>query len=554
MANKIYLRQRALTTTICAALLVVFTFAASRAFYNSRAQPVAPTRDNMAESVGERRESPAKASQPVNVSNSSSAIELGRDIDRLIDEGEFRDARWGVFVMSLKDGRVLYARNAERAFAPASNLKLYTTAAALDLLGADYRWHTSVYAEAAPDKSGTIAGDLILYGRGAPDLSSNKERDESKSSLDRLADELYERGVRRVHGGIVGDESYFSGDPLGDGWLWNDVQWYFGAEVSALSINDNEISVAVTPSAKPGEAASIKLKPETAYAHVLNDTNTMERGQPATIGITRGLSDNEVRVWGDFPAGGRAINARLSVHRPALWAATLFRDALKRRGISVEGEARMVDAREKSEGARVDPESAVELASLSGKTLGEIVRLTNKESINLNAELILRTLGKERGRTASATDPKRARTRGDDEAGTAVIRQWLGQRGIPVDALALHDGSGLSRLNLVTPEATVRLLTSMAQSPSAGVFRDSLPVAGRDGTLRFRLRSTAQGHIAAKTGTLTYINSLSGYAETDDGELLAFSIICNDETNAESSTRVVDAIAALLASYGESGR
>jgi D-alanyl-D-alanine carboxypeptidase/D-alanyl-D-alanine-endopeptidase (penicillin-binding protein 4) len=550
MTDKNYLRPRALIICTCAALLFVFAFVAASSFPALRGQATSTAK----EKVDEPRGASANPSTPLAVYNSSSALELDRSIDREIDGSEFSRARWGVFVMSLRDGRVLYARDADRTFAPASNMKVYTTAVALDSLGADYRWRTSVYAEAEPGKNGTVEGDLTLYGRGAPDLSSNTEKEESKSSLAQLADELYRRGVRHVRGDVVGDESYFRGDPLGDGWLWNDVQWYFGAEVSALTINDNAVNVAVTPSTKSDETASIKLKPETAYVQIKNDTNTVARGTPATIGVTRGLSDNQVRVWGDFPLGGQVINARLSVHQPALWAATLFREALRARGITVEGVARAVDAREGRKGARVDPEHAVELASLTGKTLREIIRSTNKESINLYAELILRTLGKERGAAAPGADAKKMRTRGDDEAGVAVIRQWLEKHGISTDSLALHDGSGLSRLDLVTPEATARLLAAMTQTPNAGVFRDSLPVAGSDGTLKFRLRSQGSGRIVAKTGTLTYINSLSGYAMTDDDEPLAFSIICNDETNAKPSTKVIDAIAALLTSYSESGR
>jgi D-alanyl-D-alanine carboxypeptidase/D-alanyl-D-alanine-endopeptidase (penicillin-binding protein 4) len=552
MANKNYSGRSSLIATISIALLLVLTLAATKTFYGSRAHTIAQGQE--AEHVSENaQQMPANATQPFVVSNSSSASGLGRKLDRLIDESEFAKARWGIFVTSLRDGRVLYARDADKAFAPASNQKLYTTAVALDLLGADYRWRTSVYAASQPDKNGTIAGDLSLYGRGAPDLSSSTERDEPRASLDQLAEQLYSRGVRRVRGDIVGDESYFRGDPLGDGWLWNDVQWYFGAEVSALSINDNEVNVSVTPASKADETAAIKLKPETAYIHVENDTTTAERGAPSSIGITRGLSDNNLRVWGDFPVGGRVVGARISVHQPALWAATLFLDALKRRGIKVEGSARVVDARENKKEAGVETEHAVELAAVTGKTLGQIARLTNKESINLYAELILRTLGKERGMSAPTSDPKKMRTRGDDEAGIAVVRQWLAGHGIAIDSLALHDGSGLSRLDLVTPEATARLLVAMTKSPLAEVFRDSLPVAGRDGTLKFRLRSAPSGRIVAKTGTLTYINSLSGYVTTDDDELLAFSIICNDETEAESSTRTLDAIAASLASYEESG-
>lgn len=480
--------------------------------------------------------------------HSPAAVELGHNIDRAIDGSEFAAARWGVYVVSLRDGRVLYARNADKGFTPASNMKVYTTAAALDLLGADYRWRTSVYANVAPDASGAIAGDVTLYGRGAPDLASHTNS-VATANLAQLADELYRRGVRRVRGSVVGDESYFRGEPLGDGWLWNDVQWYFGAEVSALSINGNEIMLTVTPANETDKPAETKINLTTDYLHVRNETNTIKRGAIQTLGITRNLSDNEVRVWGDFPAGGQAVNARLSVHQPALWAATLLLDALRARGIVVEGEARLRDARVSSE-QRFEPQRAVELAFITSGTLGEIARATNKESINLNAELILRTLGKERGAQAPDPSTRKMQNRGDDEAGTAVILQWLNKAGISTDNVALHDGSGLSRLDLVTPEATARLLIAMTRSPAANVFRDSLPIAGHDGTLGGRLReASTKGRINAKTGSLTYDNSLSGYALTGDDELLAFSIFCNDEITKASSTHVIDAIATLLATY-----
>jgi serine-type D-Ala-D-Ala carboxypeptidase/endopeptidase (penicillin-binding protein 4) len=179
------------------------------------------------------------------------------------------------------------------------------------------------------------------------------------------------------------------------------------------------------------------------------------------------------------------------------------------------------------------------------------VHATNKESINLDAELILRTVGKERGATAPDPDPRKMAQRGDDEAGVSVVLVWLQRAGIPTHNLALHDGSGLSRLDVVTPEATARLLGAIANVPAGSSFRDSLPMAG-DGTLRSRL-SSARGKIAAKTGTLTYDNSLSGYAVTAAGEPLAFSIMCNEQTGKTSSVTVIDRIAALLATYGNPG-
>ena len=470
---------------------------------------------------------------------------LAAIIDREIDEGAFSSARWGVAVVSLRDGRTVYAREAERLFTPASVMKVYTTAVALDMLGADYRWRTSVYADGAPDSEGTIRGDLVLYGRGAPDLLSRAGSGGS-SDFAALADELYRGGVRRVRGDVIGDESYFRGEMLGGGWLWEDAQWYYGAQPSALSVDGNEITLRLAPASKVDEPVEVKLVPPTDYVRITNDARTIERGARPTLGVTRSLSSNDVRVWGEFPAGGAGYGVRLSVYRPALWAAHLFREALRARGIEVRGEARARDARATEED-RFDPERAKELAHVLSRPLGEIVREVNKESLNLEAELVLRTLGKERGADAPDPDPRKNRTRNTDAAGLALVRRWLEQSGIETQGIALHDGSGLSRLDLVTPGATARLLVRIAETSSAEVFRASLPVAGRDGTLQGRMQNAPAGSsIVAKTGSLTYVNGLAGYATTADGEPLAFAIFCNDKTQGQSSLRAIDAIALAL--------
>ena len=478
----------------------------------------------------------------------ASDAELTRRITLLIDDGEAA-ARWGVHVVSLRDGRVLYARDANRLFTPASNMKLYTTAVALDLLGPDYRWRTSVYAATAPDATGTITGDLVLYGRGAPDLSSRPAKDGRPAQLASLVEELRRRGVRRVGGDVVGDESFFRGEALGAGWLWEDVQWYYGAEPSALSIDDNEAQLNIAPGKAMGAPVEVKLIPATDYMRVTNEMKTVERGARPVIGVTRELSSNETRVWGEFPAGGASYDVRLSVRRPALLAAKLFREALLARGIEVAGDARAVDARTPEE-KRLDVARGVELASIESETLGEVVRETNKKSLNLQAELLLRAVGTERGDMAPEADPARTLRRDTDVAGLAVIRRWLEQAGVDTSALALRDGSGLSRFNLITPGTTTRLLVRMSRAPAARAFRDSLPLAGQDGTLAYRFRrSPSGGQLAAKTGFFTHVNALSGYALTADGEPLAFSIICNDEARAAASRRIIDALAALLTAY-----
>lgn len=471
--------------------------------------------------------------------------DLAKKIDQLIDDSELASARWGVSVLDLKDNHVIYQRNADKLFTPASNMKLFPTSVALELLGAEYRWRTSVYAATSPDTTGTVNGDLILYGRGAPDLVPVTPKDDAdKNSLEQLADDLYNRGVRHVRGNIVGDESYFRGEPLGDGWQWNDVQWYFGAEASALTINNNETSVNVMPPEKADAPPLIRVSDTSGYVIVENRMAVGRAGERMTLGIQRGLSDNVVRVWGTFPPGSKGFGARVSVHKPALWAAKLFMATLKAHGIAVDGQAGARDSREPMS-ERFDPQRAHELASVSSRPLREIIKATNKYSINLYAELILRTLGREREALLSPVEPS-GRERGDDENGLALIRLWLNRSQIPTQGLALHDGSGLSRLNLVTPRTFAELLAALHKSNNSQIFRDSLPLSGRDGTLGSRLKEQAD-RVSAKTGSLTYDTALSGYVTTSRGEDFAFSIICNDETGRASSGHLIDQIVSLLA-------
>ena len=491
--------------------------------------------------------SPDLAEASASRSTTYSELTLAREIDQAIDQSDSAQARWGICVVSLKNGQIIYARNGDKLFTPASNMKIYTTAVALDLLGADYRWRTSVYAEKQP-ANGVVDGDLVLYGRGAPDLRTTRKGD--APSLDQLADQVYQTGVHRVHGNIVGDESYFRGEFYGVGWQWNDLQWYFGAQPSALTVDENSIELTISPAKKVASNAIVTFDRKTEFLHLINDTKTGELDATISIGIDRGLSDNEVRVWGEFPTGGRPFSAFISVHNPALWTATLFKEALVERGIQVDGEAQSRDARV-AETENFEPLKAFEVASIDSEPLAAIVRHTNKESDNLYAELILRTIGKERRSLVSDLDTRRDRARGDDEAGSIVVRWWLKNHGISGNGLALNDGSGLSRLDLVTPEATARLLATVANSAFFTIFHDSLPIAGRDGTLRGRLAAET-GRVFAKTGSLTYDHALSGYVVTASGDIFSFSVFCNDATEQTHPVRIIDEIVTLLVNYDDS--
>ncbi|HEY5402881.1 MAG TPA: D-alanyl-D-alanine carboxypeptidase/D-alanyl-D-alanine-endopeptidase [Pyrinomonadaceae bacterium] len=481
----------------------------------------------------ENEPAPVETASPITVQIDP---DLAKTLDSLLSNSEFSQARWGVAVVSLRDGKLIYEHNGDQLFTPASNMKVYTTAVALDLLGADYRWRTSVYSDNPPDSTGTINGDLVLYGRGAPDLIATN-RGENSNSIEELAKSLAAKGVKRIQGNVIGDESYFRGDATGDGWLSNDLQWYFGAEASALTINANSIEVSITSASKMTEQPKVEVNDFDGYIQTTNNLATVESGEPLRIGVKREATDNNITVWGQYPIGARGYGASLSVHQPSLWAAKMFLRTLRSHGISVDGEARYRDSRV-AEKNRFNPEGKQELAFVTGKSLSEIIRITNKLSVNLFAEILLRTLGRERAQMISE-DMAGGRERGDDEHGRELIKLWLSRQGIKTTKLAIHDGSGLSRLDLVTPQATAQLLAAIRKTNSGEIFADSLPIAGTDGTLGGRLASV-EGRIVAKTGTLSYDNSLSGYLTTADGQIFSFSVICNDFTEQGGSVRFID--------------
>ncbi|MDQ3064082.1 MAG: D-alanyl-D-alanine carboxypeptidase/D-alanyl-D-alanine-endopeptidase, partial [Acidobacteriota bacterium] len=276
-----------------------------------------------------------------------------------------------------------------------------------------------------------------------------------------------------------------------------------------------------------------KARPSTDYVQISGAIKPIADIEAA--GLKRGLADNQVYVWGN----ANELNARISINNPALWAAKIFKEALEKKGISVEGEAKSADWKSENNS------NTVEFARIESQSLGEIVRRMNKDSVNLYAELILRTLGKEFGESAPNENPRMQALRGDDSAGASVVKKWLTENNVATDEIKIHDGSGLSRLNFVTPEAFGRALIYASQSKFADAFKDSLPIAGTDGTLRGRL-GNIRGKVLAKTGSITYVNALAGYAKNSGDETFAFVIICNNETRKADSSNLIDSIATIL--------
>ena len=467
--------------------------------------------------------------------------ELRAAIQEVLARPELAPAQTAVKVASLDTGRVLFEENAIKLLHPASVMKTYTVAAALDRLTPDFRFKTSVYAKSQPDTAGTIHGDLTIYGRGDPSISARFNNGDYNKVIDDLATRISAAGVKRVEGDLVGDESYFTGAPLGFGWEWADVQWYSGAEVSALSINDNSLDLFVKPGASVGAQCVITTGPPTPLVRFTNRTTTTARGTKREVSVYRALGSNVIEVGGSLPLGDPGSTLIIAAPRPALVFIYMLRAALAARGVTITGRSRAIDAYERA-GVPLQTGSLTEIASLQSPPLGEIAAQTFKPSQNLYAELILRALG-----SATRTDPKLS----SEEAGLAAVRAFLREAGIDTSLMVLTDGSGLSRRDLITADSSLKLLTYMDRHRFAKAFREALPIAGVDGTLRNRMKGTvAANNVRAKTGSLPTISALSGYVTSAAGERLAFSILVNNYTNESTSRRsFIDDIAVLLASF-----
>jgi D-alanyl-D-alanine carboxypeptidase/D-alanyl-D-alanine-endopeptidase (penicillin-binding protein 4) len=477
-----------------------------------------------------------------NLPSPRSLEELRARIQDVMRQPSLASSHLAVKVASLDTGRVLFEENADKWLQPASNLKLYTVAAALDRLTPEYRFNTSVYAPARPDAAGTVRGDLVVYGRGDPTYATRfTGGSDYYTAIDELAARITGAGVRRVEGDLIGDESYFRGGPLAPGWEWDDLQWYYGAEVSALTINDNSVDLSVKPGARVGDPCTITLGPQTTLVTVVDRTVTAPRGTRSDLNVHRPLNENVIEVSGSLPLDDKGYSASIGVSRPAMLFAWMLRASLERRGVSITGRTRTVDARAR-ESAPLQTATLVEIANRQSPPLSVIAAQTLKPSQNLYTELLLRTLGRTVG-----TDPKQT----SDEAGIEAIKVFLRNAGLNADKVLISDGSGLSRSDLVTVETTLQLLTYMSRHRYASVYRDALPVAGIDGTLRSRMRNTvAQGNARAKTGTLSSATSLSGYVTSASGERLVFSLMINNPPREISAPRTfTDPITVLLASF-----
>jgi len=446
-------------------------------------------------------------------------------VEAALDRPAFAAAYWAVEVRSLASGRVLYERNARKNMTPASTMKLLTTAAALDTFGPDARFRTSLETAGRLDGLGRILGDVFLVGRGDPMLS--RPGPDGRSAFDVLADGLRAAGVARVEGRLVGHEGLFQ-DRRGEDWEWSDLVWCYGAEVSALAWNDNCASLAVSAGERVGEPLFVDYRPRSRYFSVVSSATTSAAGTESDLRLERDLGSNAIRLSGTHPLGAEAEELHVALEDPARYAASVFIEGLEARGIRVSGDAATSSA--------PLPPGARTLVAHDSLPLSEMLKLVNKPSQNLYTEMLLRQLG------------ARSKGEGSLEAGREALGEFLKRFGVGGQGL-VQDGSGLSRTDMVAPHDLVSLLVAMDKHRHAATFRDSLPIAGVDGTLETRMRGTAaERRVLAKTGTLRQANALAGYLTTKSGSRLAFSIVVNHHTApSREATQAIDALMVALA-------
>lgn len=446
-------------------------------------------------------------------------------LDPLFDAPAWSNAHWGVLIVDLVTSEILYERNADKGFMPASNMKLYTTAAALDVLGPDYRYSTRVYSRGPISRNGTLRGDIIVKGSGDPSISWRYNVDaDTTAVLQKWVEAIRKAGIRRIEGSVIGDDNAFDNTDRPGTWQVDYLADWYAAEASGLAINDNCWDVILRPGPKPGAPARLEPLIRTSYVHFINNMITtgprVKKTDEPNITISRPTDGNDVTLSGTIQSDVAAYYEWGAVHNGTLYTVTMLEEALERAGITVTRGSHDIDdlppaqAQWNTSGPRTRL-----IVEHQSPPLSRILAIINKPSQNFYAEQLFKTLGKERY------------GRGDYDYAERAVRDFITSAGAYGRQLQMADGSGLSRQDLVTPRMTIALLTRMYKSPHFKVFYDSLPIAGVDGTIRSRMKGTpAQGNVHAKTGYIGRVRALSGYARAASGHDIAFCTMANNYT------------------------
>jgi len=462
--------------------------------------------------------------------------DLQTEIDLLVNDPSFASATWGIYIEAPDKREVLYRHNENKLLIPASNMKLFTTAVALVKFGPNFTYKTGLYLDGAV-RNGTLNGNLVVKGSGDPTISGRYNGGIIVGTFIDWADTLKAIGITAITGDVIGDDNYFDDVTLGNSWSWDDEPYYYSAHQSGLSFNDNTVNVLIKPGEKAGDLAIIEIDPPTSYVQIKNNIKTTENDSVMYYDFNRSIDGNLFTFWGNMPLTRRPSKTWVSVRNPTLYTVTVLKETLEKNGISVEGKP--IDG----DNLATKPKYGTMMiaATYTSPPMSELIRTVNTPSQNFYAEQLLKTLGREYQKTGSSS------------AGVKVVKSFLRGVGIDDNGIKIVDGSGLSRLNLITAKQVATLLRYMRKHRYGNYYMNSLPIAGVDGTIRRRMSGTnAAGNLKAKTGSLSYVKALSGYVTTAEGEEIVFSFIVNNYNLPKSmANELQNRIGIILSNYSQ---
>lgn len=452
---------------------------------------------------------------------------LVQKVDSIFNSSAFDNAFWGVQIKELGSGALLFSRNSNKMFMPASNQKIVTTSAALMKLKPDFRFTTELIANGQIVDS-VLKGDLVIRADGDPTFYT-RFYSSPLEIFEKWCDSLKLQGISKIEGNIIGDDNFFDDENIGDGWPLDGLDAWYSAEIGPLQLNENYIDLKIIPAKDTLSTPEILPNIKTDYIRIINNIKPV-MGKTRRVNYTRPYKTNVITLSGELGLDADTLNLSPSIENPTAFYVSVLKEVLNKNHISVSGKAIDIDDIQTSE-IREN-----KILTHKSPPLKEIIKHLLKPSQNLYAETMVRILGKEFAQMGSFRN------------GRKIISEELKKMGVEPGTYAFRDGSGLTRYNYIAPEQINRILTSMYFSEYKNIWMDALPVAGIDGTLRNRMKSGfAHGNVRAKTGTISNVRGLSGYFTSRSGKDYVFSFLVNGHLEESSATdKVTDAVLELL--------
>ncbi len=456
---------------------------------------------------------------------------LEESLKAIIQSPLLKNTSYGISVVCLSNNASILNHRGGELFGVASNMKLLTTAAALEYLGPNFEYKTYVTANGTITPSGDLHGNLVIKGSGDPNLSGRFYQGKTTAIPEAWANAVAGRGISRICGDIVADDTVFDRNYTNPNWPANQLSQWYCAPSCGLSFNDNCVDITILPSKKPGDTVALLVEPNTAYATIVNTCTYTANKKEHGYSLCRKPGTNQISLKGKFWINAAPEKQWVTVHNPSLYLATVFKEALGKKGITVTGQPRLIHEGDSSSVKGEEIAGAV-------STMEQTVIVTNKNSQNFYAEQILKTLG------------AHVQGSGTLRAGLVVLNDFMKKLGFDVQEYQIVDGCGLSKGNRLSPNMITTILAYMNKHPYKNVFYNSLPSSGVDGGLQHRIVSPRyRNKVHAKTGYIAAVSALSGYIDTATGDIIAFSFLINNVKSLSDARKIQDNICATVADY-----